>query len=107
MKKLIIKTSFFVVPLLLLFLFTSNLYNNKKGDLLRLGYIADNANYNFYDIFKSDFSLPIKYMAFSKLNLNVKNKYSIMTIGDSFSNRGTYRLSKLFIRKPQNKNIKL
>lgn len=60
-----------------------------KGDLLRMGYLIDNTGH-YRDIFKKAFSLEKKYIDFSNQNKKVMPKYTIFTIGDSFSQQGKF-----------------
>ena len=88
MKKLLFKTSFFVFPFFLLFLLSHKYYTSDKGDLLRLGYIADIYNYDFKEVFKSEINRKINYTLFSEINLKKENTFTVFTIGDSFSEQG-------------------
>lgn len=88
MKKLLFKTAFFVVPFFLLFLLTYQFYNVDKGDLLRLGYVANTSNYNSKEVFKNEYNRKVKYYIFSNLDLKKQNNFSVFTIGDSFSEQG-------------------
>lgn len=88
MKKLIYKSTFFVGPFFLLYLIYFGFYNTKKGDLLRIGYIADIYNYNSKELFKKEIQGKINFTLFSKINLKSENYFSVFTIGDSFSELG-------------------
>ena len=85
MKKIILKTSFFIIPFLGLYLFTKIFYEKDKGDLFRLGYIIDFENYNRSDIFKEDYKTKKIFNNVSEINLNDSINYDVLTIGDSFS----------------------
>ena len=89
MKKLLYKTAFFVFPFFLLFLLSHKYYTSDKGDLLRLGYIADIYNYDYKEVFKSEINRKINYTLFSEINLKKGNTFTVFTIGDSFSEQGT------------------
>lgn len=85
MKRLIFKTSFFIVPFAILYFITLIFYNDAPSpDLLRLGYIP-NVNKDYRKIF-----FLSKKEEFEKLSNHKKKKYKILTIGDSFSDRGGY-----------------
>ena len=88
MKKLIIKTSFFVIPFLLLFLIGQSFHIKDKGDLLRLGYIFDTNNYDVKVVFKKYFDRTKDYKQVSEINLDATNTYDFVSIGDSFSTQG-------------------
>jgi hypothetical protein len=88
MKKLIIKTSFFIIPFLLLFIISQSFYKNDKGDLLRLGYIYDSNNYDFKVEYKKYFDRESYYKKVSEINLDTINSFDFVSIGDSFSSQG-------------------
>lgn len=104
MKKLLYKTALFVIPFFLLFLLSFKYYRDDKGDLLRLGYIADIYNYDFKDVFKDEISRKIKYTLFSEINLKKENKFTAFTIGDSFSEQGMISYQNYLA---DNSNIKI
>lgn len=83
MKKFIIKVTIFIFPIIFLQIFSMLFYSTEKGDLLRLGYIME--FYNYRDVFKEEFKRNNYFSKVSKINLNNKNKYTALTIGDSFS----------------------
>lgn len=89
MKKLLYKTAFFVFPFFLLYLFSFKYYRLDKGDLIRLGYIPNIYNYDFRKLFAEDFKKNYNCTNFSEINLKKKNKFSVFTIGDSFSEQGS------------------
>jgi hypothetical protein len=86
-KKFIFRTVFFLSPIILLHVFTFFLYNNKNGDLLRIGYII-NAYPQYRNAFKKEFSKGIKFVKLSEKPK--QHKYTFLTIGDSFSEQGPY-----------------
>ncbi|ELY2011159.1 hypothetical protein SL057_002217 [Flavobacterium psychrophilum] len=88
MKKFLYKTAVFVVPFLLIFLLSFKYYTDTKGDLLRLGFIADIYNYDFNKVFKKEMARKINYTVFSELNLKKQNNFTVFAIGDSFSEQG-------------------
>ncbi len=85
MKKLLYKTSLFIVAFFLFFLLSFKYYTSEKGDLLRIGYIGDIQNYNSKEVFRNEMDRKINYTLFSQINLKKKNRFNVFTIGDSFS----------------------
>lgn len=85
MKKLLYKTALFTGPFFLFYLVYINYYSDDRGDLSRLGYIPKTINYDFKVLFKKELNAKVYYRKFSELNLNSKNKFNILTVGDSFS----------------------
>ena len=104
MKKLLFKTTLFVTPFFLLFLSNLKYYRDDKGDLLRLGYIADIYNYDFKEVFKDEISRKINYTLFSKINLKKQYNFTVFTIGDSFSEQGAISYQNYLA---DNSNIKI
>lgn len=83
MKKFIIKSALFTLPFFFSFIVTTLLYiGDESADLLRIGYIP-----NIYKNYRNVFTTH-KDERFIKLSAAKKNKYKIMTIGDSFSEQG-------------------
>lgn len=87
MKKLLIKTSFFVIPFFLIFIIKQNFYAKDKGDLLRLGYVFDTNSYNRDSIFEKYNNRKLLYTQVSKANLDSVATYDFVSIGDSFSDQ--------------------
>ncbi|MFZ2282378.1 MAG: hypothetical protein WAV86_00730 [Lutibacter sp.] len=85
MKKYITKVILFLSPIIFLQGFTMLFYSTDKGDLLRLGYIMDIFNYSYRNIFKDEIHRNIYFYKISDTNLNTQNKYTVLTVGDSFS----------------------
>ena len=83
MKKFIIKALLFSWPIVFLFLFTLVFYATNKGDLVRVGYIIDKADYR--NVFKEELERENFYTKVSSVNLNSPKKYTVLTIGNSFS----------------------
>ena len=73
----------FSFPIGILYLFTLFLYSMDKGDLIRVGYVMDSGNYR--SIFSEDFKQKYYYTQIAKANLDTPKKYTILTIGDSFT----------------------
>ena len=85
MRKFIYKTSFFFAPFILLYFISIILYSDTESpDLLRIGYIP-----NIYNGYRTKFQLSINEK-FDKLSNTKKNKYKILTIGDSFSEQAGF-----------------
>lgn len=85
MKTFLKKTFWVVLPMLSIQLFTFFFYLPNKGDLLRLGYIAD-LHPKYREIFKEEFNNQKHYTQISgKVK---KSKYTVLTLGDSFSELG-------------------
>ena len=59
MKKFIINSTTFLLPIILLIVFFICFYSSKKGDLIRLGYILDTYEYDSKAIFKKDYEQKI------------------------------------------------
>lgn len=85
-KKYILKTFIFLLPVILLFILTEIYYKTDQGDLIRLGYLIDNGEYR-HDIEDKFELFPNKYTELSDINLQKENTFTTLTIGDSFSNR--------------------
>lgn len=82
MKKYLINTIVFLFPIIFIFAFTILFYQTDNGDLIRMGYIMSDSNYR--EIFGKEFARNINYYKISDIE-NTKNRYDILTIGDSFS----------------------
>lgn len=87
MRKFITKTAFFVLPFLLFFIIKSLFFSSSESpDLIRLGCLP-NIFKDYRSTFNTAFNRKIYYKEFSK----TKNKKAkILTIGDSFSEQGTF-----------------
>lgn len=85
MKKFILNTLVFVVPFVGLYIF--NLFNysqrGAEGDLARMGYFYDNPSPR--SVVDSVHVIPKQYKLLSEIGLSSKEKFDVMTIGDSFS----------------------
>ncbi|GAW89777.1 hypothetical protein FPS14_contig00030-0018 [Flavobacterium psychrophilum] len=71
-EKIFIQNSGICCSFFTYFLLSFKYYTDTKGDLLRLGFIADIYNYDFNKVFKKEMARKINYTVFSELNL--KNK---------------------------------
>lgn len=97
MKKFCIKSLFFVIPFLALYVF-EKMYFSEKGDLLRVGYIADRDS-DYRDIFTKEFNRPIHYANLTEIDRNTKNKYTALVVGDSFSGGGPWSYANYLAEK--------
>jgi len=88
MKKYITKIIIFFSPIIFLQVFTTLFYSTDKGDLLRLGYILDISDYKH--VFKEEYQRKIYYKKISEINLNFQNRFTVLTVGDSFSEQGEF-----------------
>lgn len=90
MKKFIIKTNLFALPMTLfviLFFLNTLLYNQQEGDLARIGYLYSNPTPK--SLINNQYNLPKSYTLLSEVDVATKRKFDVITIGDSFSEQGT------------------
>ena len=82
MLKYVFKSSLFIVPFVLLYLWNVLFYDVNGNDLIRLGYIPD-----FYKKTKNElYALNEKKQFFDNFYTdNIKANYDILVLGDSFS----------------------
>lgn len=85
MKKFLLKSSLFSIPFLIIHFINLTFYNQKEGDLVRLGYLYPNPSPK--SKIDNQYSIEQKFTALSELNLNKKSQFDIITIGDSFSDQ--------------------
>lgn len=83
MRRLILKTTFFVTPFFLFHMLNVCFYKQFDGDLARIGYLYQDPSPK--SIVSSKFSLEKKYIAFSELTPETNLDFDAMIIGDSFS----------------------
>ena len=83
MKKFVVKIILFSWPIAFLYLFTLGFYATDKGDLIRIGYLIDKGDYR--NVFRKELDRKIFYTKVSSINLKSPKKYTVLTIGDSFS----------------------
>lgn len=104
MKKFVTKIILFISPIIFLQVFTLLFYSTDKdnGDLLRLGYILDFSDYRH--IFKDEFQRNIYYDKISEINFNTQNNYTVLTVGDSFSEQNSFGYKNYLA---ENESIKL
>ncbi len=86
MKKFLIKSGFFILPFIIIFLLNTFVYNREEGDLVRLGYLYYNPSPK--SLINNKYNLPKHYTLLSEIDLTIKNKFDVITIGDSFSELG-------------------
>lgn len=87
MKKYLYKSAWFVVPIFLMVIYTEMYYDTNKGDLIRLGFVADTFNYNKDSTYKANYAKPELFTRLSDLDLTRKHKFKFLVIGDSFSDQ--------------------
>jgi len=85
MKKIIVKTALFIIPFVLLYIMTLFFYSVDKGDLIRIGFVKDDKNYDQKIVFSKEFKKKINFTTISDIDLNAKHTFDVLTIGDSFS----------------------
>lgn len=87
MKKIILRSLWYVIPYMMIYLFSVSYYTLDSGDLLRLGYVPD-----FYQSYRQQFakydSLPVKFEELQALPK--KKKFKVMLVGDSFSGQRNF-----------------
>jgi hypothetical protein len=83
MKKFILKTSLFVLPFFALFGVNKLLFNQTEGDLVRVGYLYSNPSPK--SLIVNQYVLTKHYTLLSEIDLTIKRKFDVITIGDSFS----------------------
>lgn len=88
MKRLIVRLSIFLSPVLLLILVNVLFRPQSGGDLSRVGLIPVSQNYRKQ--FRAEFNRPFYYTNLSEVNFEQPLSYTMFTIGDSFSNQGRY-----------------
>jgi len=99
MKKLVLKTSIFILPFFLVFIIMEKFYTKDKGDLLRLGYIIDIVNYDSKMIFKNDYLKKLNYSKLSETEFEFPEFYDFITIGDSFSDQNQIGYQNFMVSK--------
>lgn len=85
MNRFLKKSIIFSFPFLVLFIFTFKYYDDKSGDIKRVGYLFNDfpdyrENFNEYRLFEK------KFDDFSECDSS--KHYDVLTIGDSFSEQG-------------------
>ena len=87
MKKFIIKTSFFTLPLILFYFISVNFAIYNEGDLIRIGFLFNDPSPKS-KVNKPYNKMLIKYKRLTDINLTQQNETTILSIGDSFSQLG-------------------
>ena len=88
------------LPIVFLYLFTFVFYSTNKGDLIRIGYIIDKGDYR--SIFKKELDRKILFTKVSSINLKTPKKYTVLTIGDSYSEQFGFGYKNYLAQKPTN-----
>jgi len=104
MKKFVLKSFVFLLPVILLFGFNKIFYVTDKGDLIRLGYVMSSGLDKYKELFKEEYDQAIHFTNISDLNLKTENKFTVLTIGDSFSEQANFGYKNYLA---QNKRIKV
>ena len=94
-------TYFYFVPV------KQKIYSTDKGDLLRVGFIANTDNYDFTKLFANDYQKKIKFTKFSDLDLKKQNHFTTFVIGDSFSDQGCVGYQNYLADNPNVKVLNL
>ena len=81
MKRLLVKTGLVCLPIFMLLVFVFVCYSTDEGDLLRMGYVFYKGDCR--KVFKKELAKPILFDTIS--NSKIDKKYTVLTIGDSFS----------------------
>jgi hypothetical protein len=96
MKKFILKILLITSPIIIVLITTKLFYSINQGDLIRVGYLP-NTDWDYANNFR--YYEQKKYCTFFSES-RIKDKYKIMTIGDSFSEQNKSSLAyKNFIAK--------
>lgn len=85
MKKFLIKTGLFLVPIIVLIGYTIKYYNFEQGDLVRMSYLK--SDYDYSVVFNNEYN-NTKRVIFndsSVVSVVKKKKWKFFTIGDSFT----------------------
>lgn len=87
MRKIILKTAFFVSPFIILHLITATFYFSSLSDpdLLRVGYLPFFKEYR--SVFQKEFE---RKTYFNEISKSKNKKAKILIMGDSFSGQGNY-----------------
>lgn len=97
MKKFILKTNLFVLPFMFLFFLNAFLYNQQEGDLTSLGYLYSNPTPKSF--ISSQYDLTRRYKLLSEIDLEQKNNFDVITIGDSFSEQDSLGFNNFISHK--------
>lgn len=100
MKKFILRTIIFLLPILILHLYNSKIKYENIGDLTRIGNIRFDNKFTKTLLFKES-KIKIKYIDYTKSSLN--ESFSILTIGDSFNNQNEFGYNNYLAQDPNYK----
>lgn len=107
MKKFVRKVTLFLSPILLAFVCTESMFSTEKGDLLKIGYVADVSDYDVNKLFGEEFKRKKYFTTTSELDLSRKSEFKILVIGDSFSDQGNYGYPNYLAESNKNSLLKL
>jgi hypothetical protein len=107
MKKFLLKVVLFLSPVLVAFAITESFFSTEKGDLLKIGYVADVSDYDVNKLFGEEFKRKKYFTTTSELDLSKKSKFKILVIGDSFSDQGNYGYTNYLAESNKNSLLKL
>ncbi len=94
MKKFILKSLIFVLPVLILYLVVRFFYD---GDLQRVGFIMSAAAPR--NFFPENYPEDLYFTCISDIDLHKKQKFRVLTLGDSFSEQGFYGYKNFLAKK--------
>lgn len=97
MKKFIIKSNLFVWPFIFMYILNFLFYNQREGDLVRLGYLYSNPSPRSSIV--SQYCLSKRFTLLSELDLKVNKHFDVITIGDSFSEQDCFGYKNLLGHK--------
>ena len=78
-----VRSIIFLSPILFLYFFIHCLYSVNQGDLSRIGYLQRDDRYRA--LFENELNHPVCYTDVSIIDTNADSKYTVLVIGDSFS----------------------
>jgi hypothetical protein len=107
MKKFLLRVVLFLSPVLVAFAITESFFSTEKGDLLKIGYVADVSDYDVNKLFSEEFKRKKYFTTTSELDLSKKSKFKILVIGDSFSDQGNYGYPNYLAESNKNSLLKL
>lgn len=88
LKKFIIKNLIFSFPFVVCYFLTQFFYSPNQGDLVRVGYLTKDDKYR--ELFEKEFQRDIYFSDINSLDTTKQNQFTALTIGDSFSEQGSY-----------------
>jgi hypothetical protein len=83
------------------------MFSTEKGDLLKIGYVADVSSYDTDKLFGEEFKRKKYFTSISELDLNKKSKFKILVIGDSFSDQENFGYPNYLAESNKNSLLKL